>query len=51
MVPPTGSFALGIPNDVGLVSQSVYAQTIAMPVFSAPFPAIVSNGLVLMLGL
>jgi hypothetical protein len=51
MVPPTGTFALGIPNDVGLVTQNVYAQTIAMPVFSAPFPAIVSNGLVLMLGL
>ena len=51
LTPPIGSFPLGIPNNVALVTQRFYAQAIALPVLGPPFPAIVSNGLVLMLGM
>ncbi|HEX6810724.1 MAG TPA: hypothetical protein VF384_03785 [Planctomycetota bacterium] len=50
--PPTGNAALGIPNNPGLMGLEIFAQAFVLPVLvPAPFPAIVSNGLKLTLGM
>ena len=49
--PPTGQLTLNIPNNANLVGVEVFAQAAVLPVPGAPVPAIVSNGLVLAIGI
>ena len=50
ITPPVGSYTMSFPNNPGFVGVEITAQSLVLPVPGAPLPGLVSNGLILSIG-